>query len=56
MRIYFQVPYRDPEMDDPDTRARQAIKHVPQKLTAYQEPTTLGLSFTPKLPHKKSLG
>ncbi|OOQ91040.1 hypothetical protein PEBR_02252 [Penicillium brasilianum] len=49
MRIYLQVPYSGTKMDDADTRAKQAITHVPRELLAYQDLTAQDLGFTPKL-------
>lgn len=48
MRIYLQVPYRGTEIEDPDTRATQATKIIPQELIAYEELTRKS-SITPKL-------
>lgn len=48
MRISLQVPYRGTEMDDTDTRAKQATTLTPQELIAYQELTEKSMS-TPKL-------
>ncbi|OOQ87318.1 hypothetical protein PEBR_17817 [Penicillium brasilianum] len=49
MRIYLQVPYSGSETEDADTRAKQAITHIPRELLAYQDLTTQDLGFTPKL-------
>ncbi|KAJ5176616.1 uncharacterized protein N7482_002493 [Penicillium canariense] len=49
MRIYLQVPYRGTEMDDADTRAKQATTLQPRELLAYEDLTWHDLGFTPKL-------
>jgi hypothetical protein len=49
MRIYLQVPFRGTEIDDPDTRASQAMTIFPPELTAYQDLTKRKSSNTPKL-------
>ncbi|OKP09391.1 hypothetical protein PENSUB_5282 [Penicillium subrubescens] len=49
MRIYIQVPHRKTEMDDADTRSRQATTYNPPELIAYRDLTEKGSSDTPKL-------
>lgn len=49
MRIYLQVPYRGTEIDDPDTRGRQARAFTSSELITYQRLTQKRLSNTPKL-------
>ncbi|KAJ9265747.1 hypothetical protein DTO212C5_6602 [Paecilomyces variotii] len=42
MRIYIQVPHRKTEMDDADTRSRQATTYNPPELIAYRDLTEKG--------------
>ncbi|KGO43582.1 hypothetical protein PEX1_059140 [Penicillium expansum] len=49
MRIYIQVPHRKTELDDADTRSRQATTYNPPELIAYRDLTEKGSSDTPKL-------
>lgn len=49
MRIYLQVPHRTTEIDDADTRSRQATTYTPPELTALLDLTQKGSSNTPKL-------
>ena len=49
MRIYVQVPHRTTEMDDADTRGRQATTFTPPELIAYLDLTQKRSSNTPKL-------
>jgi hypothetical protein len=49
MRIYLQVPYRKTEIDDADTRGRQATAFTSSELVTYQGLTQKRLSNTPKL-------
>lgn len=49
MRIYIQVPHRKTEMDDADTRSRQATTYNPPELIAYRDLTEKGSSNIPKL-------
>ncbi|CAG8123347.1 unnamed protein product [Penicillium nalgiovense] len=49
MRMYIQVPHRKTQIDDTDTRGRQATTFSPPELTAYQDLTQKHSSNTPKL-------
>ncbi|OJJ45691.1 hypothetical protein ASPZODRAFT_17139 [Penicilliopsis zonata CBS 506.65] len=49
MRIYTQVPHRKTEMDDAETRGRQATTYNPRELVAYRDLTQKRSSNTPKL-------
>ncbi|OQD95336.1 hypothetical protein PENSOL_c021G05409 [Penicillium solitum] len=49
MRMYIQLPHRKTEMDDADTRGRQAVAFTPPELNAYQDLTQNHSSNTPKL-------
>ncbi|CAI7581257.1 unnamed protein product [Penicillium discolor] len=49
MRVYIQLPHRKTEMDDADTRGRQAVAFTPPELTAYRDLTQKHSSNTPKL-------
>lgn len=53
MRIYIQVPHRKTEMDDTNTRGRQAIVFTPPELISYQDLSQKG-SNIPKLMGYKS--
>lgn len=54
MRMYIQVPHRKTEMDDADTRAKQAATFTPPELIAYRDLTQKHSSNTPKLIGYKS--
>lgn len=49
MRIYLQIPHRKTEIDDADTRSRQAMDLTASELTAYQDLTRKRSPNTPKL-------
>lgn len=49
IRVCVQVPHCGTEMEDPATRARQAIEYTPRELIAYKTFTQNGSTITPQL-------
>ncbi|KAL2871064.1 uncharacterized protein BJX67DRAFT_377670 [Aspergillus lucknowensis] len=49
MRVYLQVPFKNTEIQDPETRSGQTTTYTPPELAAYQEFTQKDFRNVPKL-------